>query len=135
MTWIVNGYAPTTDYYNIGEELIKPQVYKIGYEFKGWYFDQEGTLPFDLDTCPASNLIIYGLFEKLNYKITFINDGEIYDELILPYQELVDIDEPNKEGHTFLGWYLDPEMTTEFNLITPHHDITSTLDGVKINIK
>lgn len=124
VTWIVNGYAPTTDYYNIGEELIKPQVYKIGYEFKGWYFDQEGTLPFDLDTCPASNLIIYGLFEKLNYKITFINDGEIYDELILPYQELVDIDEPNKEGHTFLGWYLDPEMTTEFNLITPHHDIT-----------
>ena len=40
-----------------------------GYYFAGWYLDQEGTKPFDLENMPAGNVIVYAKWNPKWYRI------------------------------------------------------------------
>ena len=40
-----------------------------GYYFAGWYLDEDGTKPFDLETMPARNVIVYAKWNPKWYRI------------------------------------------------------------------
>ncbi|QMS85284.1 serine hydrolase [Candidatus Xianfuyuplasma coldseepsis] len=75
-----------------------------GYSTVGW----NGTLP---DIMPANSIIMTAQYDIEMYTIQFLDvDGTVMLEIIEEYStdlsEVV-IDDPTKEGLTFLGWYLD----------------------------
>lgn len=51
-----------------GAKLELPNPKKSGYRFKGWYYNEELTKKFDLETMPNINLILFGEFKKVERK-------------------------------------------------------------------
>lgn len=49
----------------VGAELKLPKPKKSGYKFKGWYYNEDLTKKFDLETMPNINLILFGSFTKV----------------------------------------------------------------------
>ena len=94
-------------YRNVGVEygdsirLIDTPV-KEGHTFSGW-----SDVPV---TMPANDVIVKGSFYVNTYAITYIVDGEIYKADSITYgANLIAVEEPVKEGHTFSGWSEIPE--------------------------
>ena len=54
---------------------------------------------------PAEDITVSGTFTANDYAVTYIVDGEVYKTDSVTYgTEIILIDEPTKEGHTFSGW-------------------------------
>ena len=87
-----------------------------GYEFVGWFADQNLTIPYVFSTIPASNITIYAkwngvpstiyfnTFTEENIPALTANTGE---NIVLPV--------PIKQGYTFLGWYTLSNLQTLFD--------------------
>lgn len=93
------------------------------YRFMGWYLDIDGNDPFD--SMPQENVTVYAKWEPL-YRISFDDGGSLVDPL--DYIENEEVKEPvipTKVGHTFDGWYEDPEFTEElvFPFNMPARDV------------
>jgi hypothetical protein len=94
-----------------GEQIDLPQPMKSGYDFLGWFLDEEYTQmasnPFSI---PDSDVMLFPRWEKI---ITIAFGGEARninelvgyegDTLILPI-----FNPPT--GYVFEGWYLDPQF-------------------------
>ena len=113
ITYIVDGEVYATDELTYGSEIVLiDEPTKEGYTFSGW-----SEIP---ETMPAHDVEITGSFSVNTYAITYIVDGEVYATEELTYgSEIVLIDEPTKEGHTFSGWSEAPETM-------PAHDVEIT---------
>lgn len=122
--WVLENGQTIEIKYLLGENLVSPPTSKIGYDFLGWYLDDEYHDLFDLGSFPSENITLYGRWEKAFYTITFISDDEVYEELTLQYQESIDLNDPIKEGHTFLGWFYDLEYENSFEMAVPASSIT-----------
>ncbi|MDY3795244.1 MAG: InlB B-repeat-containing protein, partial [Agathobacter sp.] len=92
-----------------------------GYDFLGWYADEEGTTPwnFDSNTMPAENIMIYGLWEAKDYKVTFDDNGGTGGsegrELTVTFAtspEAVTV--PTRSGYTFMGYYASEDNGLTF---------------------
>lgn len=93
------------------------------YRFMGWYLDEYGNDPFD--SMPQEDVDVYAKWEPL-YRISFYDGDSL--EVTLDYiknEEVTAPDIPTKEGHTFAGWYKDPEFTEElvFPFEMPAEDV------------
>ena len=129
ITYIVDGEVYATDSLTYGSEIVLiDEPTKEGYTFSGWSEAPE--------TMPAEDIEITGSFSVNTYAITYIVDGEVYATDSLAYgSEIVLIDEPTKEGHTFSGWSETPEtmpaedieITGSFSVNT--YVITYIVDG------
>jgi len=51
--------------FNYNETISHIVSYRSGYIFIGWYWDDEFTQPFDLETMPNYNIELYGKWEKI----------------------------------------------------------------------
>jgi uncharacterized repeat protein (TIGR02543 family) len=123
-SFTVNKYLVT---FKIGEEVIQADSLtygstivapnapaKEGHTFKGW----EG-LP---ETVPADDVTATGAYEVNKYKLTYILDGEVYEEQMVEYGTSITPPQvEEKEGHTFSGWKNLPETM-------PAYDVTVTGD-------
>ena len=116
-----------------GKLLTKPiNPTKEGYELVDWYTsDDEGiTLsenPFDFNTPITSDLTLYAKWIINQYTISFItNGGSTLSNITLNFNQTIPtFDETTKDGHTFIGWFTDEDLTDEFDLITmPAYNIT-----------
>jgi uncharacterized repeat protein (TIGR02543 family) len=118
--WIANLYTVTFDS-NGGtsvDPLIQPydseivapeQPSLLGYDFNGWFLDDETFLePFVFDTMPLSTTV-YAKWTATIYDITYIlNGGVLAEGSPLSYtieDDLVVFRNPTREGHTFEGWF------------------------------
>ena len=127
--YFVDNVLFETDSIKHGSEIVLiDEPTKEGYTFSGW-----SEVP---ETMPAEDIEITGSFSVNTYKITYIVDGEIYATDSLTYgSEIVLIDEPTKEGHTFSGWSEAPktmpaediEITGSFSVNS--YTITYIVDG------
>lgn len=101
-----------------GAELDMPVPTRFGYSFTGWYYDEYCTQPASYTTMPdlgetGASVTLYagwtervydvtldpgenGVVADTSYTVTF---GSAYG--VLPT--------PTKDGHTFLGWFTQPE--------------------------
>ncbi|MCQ2753241.1 MAG: InlB B-repeat-containing protein [Bacilli bacterium] len=129
----------------------------IGHTFFGW---KDETVTIDPNyTMPDRDVTLIADLQIDSYKVTFLADGEFYDEQLVEYNQMASPPEkgdPSKEGFTFKGWYDNPEFSgTPFNFDTTpitenitlyakfdinHHNITLNAsdgefkDGEKIKV-
>ena len=111
-TFTINKYKLI--YYVDGEEYksfeldygtsITPEAEptKEGYTFSGW-----SEIP---ETMPAHDVTITGSFNKGEYKLIYMVDGEVYKTVSYDYGASITPEPaPTKEGYTFSGWSEIPE--------------------------
>lgn len=118
-----------------GEKVEKPVIpVKVGYNFIGWFIDEEKTKEFDFETIIDKNITIYAKFERIKYLVTFnLNEGNIDGnnqniQIKVNHGDMVSkLDkDPTKEDLVFKGWILNdkkPDEKFDFNT-----KITSNLE-------
>ena len=117
----------------VRNELVpRPETpIRSGYEFVGWYIDEEYTTPwyFDIDKI-TDNLTLYAKWEQSRYTIQFEpNNGEPLSKKTVWSGSLIELPAiPEKTGFTFIGWYTDaacsPENAWNFDTDMPVSDMT-----------
>ena len=108
---------------NYGENALKPNTNpeKIGYTFKYWSLKENGE-EYEFSTKITKDITLYAVYEINKYTVTYINEGTAYHKEILEYGSvIISIQDPIKEGYTFIGWY--NENNEKIN-----HPITVTED-------
>ena len=86
---------------------------KEGYEFDGWYEDEDLNKPFELSEMPAEDLTLHAKWEINEYEISYDLDSGINDSSNVEkytVEEQITLHDANKKGHTFLGWYESSEF-------------------------
>ena len=92
---------------NYGENALKPNTNpsKIGYTFKYWSIKENGE-EYEFSTKITEDITLYAVYEINKYTVTYINEGTEYHKETAEYGSVViSIQDPTKEGYTFIGWY------------------------------
>ena len=101
-----------------GETLTRPNhPSKPGHYFNGWYFDRSFKEPFSFNYPITESFTLYAKWVPLDYTITFVtNSPTIIEPKKVTYNQYLEKpDEPQKDGFTFIGWYIDEDLTIPFN--------------------
>ena len=103
VTFKIDDEVVASDSLEYGASIVAPEApQKEGYTFNGW-----GEVA---ETVPASDVTYEGAYSVNSYKLTFIVDGEIVQELSVDYGATITLpEEPTKEGYSFDGWSEVPE--------------------------
>ena len=100
---------------------------KPGYEFVGWFANEELTNEFDFDTEIFANTTIYAKWIEATYTVIFnTNGGGTIDPQTFNYGDALSAPTvPTKTNFTFMGWYLDEALTRKANFpISVEENIT-----------
>ena len=87
-----------------GEDGTPPDVEKEGYEFKGW------DIPYDN---VQEDIEVRAIFEPIKYPIIYVLNGGNNNKANpgeYTIEDEVDILDPNRLFHKFMGWYEDPHI-------------------------
>lgn len=100
--------------------LLRPDdPEKIGYEFKGWFKDNNFTDPWDFDNDRIKGVTtLYAKFEIQTFTVTFNNNGkgESVESVEVPYgMNILEPDQLTEEGYTQEGWFTDSGLTNEWD--------------------
>ncbi|QOS81642.1 InlB B-repeat-containing protein [Paenibacillus sp. JNUCC31] len=130
--WTVNSY--TVHFASNGGSVVADQSIqhgdlaaapdiptKTGHTFGGWYTDSGLSQAFDFDnTTVTTDITLYAKWTVNSYTVNFdSNGGTVVADQTVQYGELATApDDPIKAGHTFAGWYHEPELSTPFDLNT-----------------
>ena len=131
VTYIVDGEVYKTDSVTYGTEIILiDEPTKEGHTFSGW-----SEIP---SIMPAEDITVSGTFTANDYAVTYIVDGEVYKTDSVTYgTEIILIDEPTKEGHTFSGWSEIPSTMPAEDIVISgsftvnSYTVTYVVDGVE----
>jgi len=131
LSYIVDGAEYFSELISSGATVTLPAApEKNGYTFEGWFLDNgKFTKPFTPDyflnnTLRADVKVYAKLTETVlvpeTYTVTFIVDGEEYHSAtITEGQSVVVPTAPEKDGHTFDGWFFENgEALTEGYIVT-----------------
>jgi len=97
------------------------------FTFNGWYLDKEFTKLFDINDMPAYDISLYPKWDINTYTIFYeTNGGNAIESNSQEYKNsVIAPNDPIKEGHSFIGWYIDEELSTEYKFSTmPSNDFT-----------
>ena len=128
-TYYLDGEVFTEQQVDYGAELTPPTApEREGFAFLGW-----ADVP---ETMPAGNVDIHGAYEAKRYLLTYVVDGEVFQQDSVAYgATLTPPVAPEKEGHTFVGWdEVPPTMPAEDMTLTAQYAVneytlTYILDG------
>lgn len=84
----------------------------IGYDFAGWFYDPQLTIPYQQDFFTSDDTLYAGYVPKL-YEITYWVGDEIFFKESYPYQTIPDTPTPSGT-YPFIGWYLDASLTQAY---------------------
>lgn len=99
-------------------------------QFIGWSLDKEGKNLFDFSKIVLEDLTLYAQYVDIVYeyiKITFdaLNDSDPYVVSVKKGEKVLEPEKPTFEGYTFVGWYIDSNLTHKFDFETQiYEDIT-----------
>ena len=97
----------TQDYGTAVEKPQDPVKEPEKYVFSHWELDGE---EYEFDTIPSKNITLIAKYKKIKYSVTFnTNGGNDIEPIIIYYGTDTKVDNPIKEGHTFIGWYYNNE--------------------------
>jgi len=130
--WTVNSY--TVHFESNGGSVVADQSIqhgdlaaapdtptKAGHTFAGWFTDSVLSQAFDFETTTVtSDITLYAKWKVNSYTVNFeTNGGSVVPDQTVTYGELAAApDDPTKAGHTFAGWYTEPEWSKPFDLNT-----------------
>jgi uncharacterized repeat protein (TIGR02543 family) len=87
---------------------------KLGYTFVGWFMDPSLINIHAFDTMPAFDMTLYAKWDITLYDIIYELDAGINDTVnpssYTMLTETINLNDPTKEGYTFLGWYDNPNF-------------------------
>lgn len=132
--WIFNG-SVLEEKYGYGSDILPiDDPVREGYRFEGW----DRTVP---GTMPSENIIASAEWSMIPYTVTWTVDGVPMTEEYYFGEELAEIDNPVKEGYTFLGWNREipismPAENLEFEAVweLDTYTITWIIDDVKFEV-
>ena len=100
-----------------------PEPTKEGYSFEGWYLDSDFTTKYDPDEIVKGNNELYAKWSVNTYRLIVHNDEETL-EYEFEYNAVIDINPVTRYDFVLDGYYLDEELTEEFDLINmPAYDL------------
>lgn len=114
LTWNANGGTgggQTTQYH---DETVKPPTTpptKTGYEFTGWYLDNNCTIPLTSGTLVTGAATFYAKWTPNEYTITWDANytGGTLTTVKQHHDEKLNIlPKPVRDGYSFGGWYTKP---------------------------
>ena len=142
------GYCGTASEKYTGTALTLPTPTRDGYWFVGWYDAAEGGNKIgDAGATynPSNEITLYAHWqEKVEYTVTYDANGGTCGTASATYQgTALTLPTPNKEGHTFLGWYTAASGGTKIGdagaSYTPSANITLyaqwTINSYTITVK
>ena len=99
-----------------------------GYALEGWYGDSDYGSPFDFTSPITQDIDIYGKFNRIILKVILYADNDKIEKEI-PYGESLNC-RVNKEGHAFMGWYLDWYFNAKYdeNVVTRDLELYARYD-------
>ena len=117
---------PTVVGYNDSYELINAS--HEGYQFAGWYLEDNYITPvYELDNLDT-NLVLYGKFIPKTYTLTLntnikysilfddnYDGGALNEQFIYTGDTIIIPNNPTREGYIFAGWYLEDNSLNYFN--------------------
>ena len=124
-----NGEQNEVVTYNFGEKVSEITPINEGYTFGKWYESETfAGDPYVFGTMPARNVTLYAKWTINPYTLTLVkNNGEANVEVIYDFDEQMNVPSvPNKEGHTFAGWYENQNFEGEQYVFgtMPAHGVT-----------
>jgi len=94
-----------------GSELTFPDAARKGYDFMGWYADEELTVPAgnggETYTVPEEDITYYAAWEKSEVTITFDADGGEMEggDITAKIGDTITLPKCTKDNFIFTGWY------------------------------
>ncbi len=101
-----------------GAEIQMPVPTRFGYSFTGWYYDEYCTKPADYTVMPdlgdtGAVVTVYAGWTEKVYNVTLDpgENGVVSSTLhsVTFGSTYGDLPTPTKDGHTFVGWFTQPE--------------------------
>lgn len=90
-----------------------------GYTFKGWYLDEETTIPYEFTVMPAEDITLYAKWEPNQVTVTFVYlDGRANTVVTGSVGSQLEEISPTRDGYSFEGWYKDNQFTDKFTDFT-----------------
>ena len=79
---------------------------KEGYSFSHWSLEENGDRAEVSETEICEDTTFYAVFERISYQVTFIADGEEFEEKEIFHGDFcfAPSPDPTLEGHSFIGW-------------------------------
>jgi uncharacterized repeat protein (TIGR02543 family) len=128
VTFVVNGGTAVNKVYgNIETPITLPTTTKTGYNFGGWYYNEDLTQEVIEPITLTENITVYAKWEEVvYYTITLItNNNSVVEEIVAEENSVVQLPSLTKKDYLFKGWYLEPEFDTlVISPITVNSDIT-----------
>lgn len=120
ITYQTNGHGTVPAKINEVRKLPNPlpQLTETGYDFDGWYIDQDLKTPAVAGTSIQANTTLYAKWTKkaVCYMITFSIEDTVFDTIsVLEGGKIIRPEDPQREGFTFYGWYEDETYTTQWD--------------------
>lgn len=112
-----NGGSNVTDYVNVnyGTAITYPIPSRRGYDFYGWYLDnQTFKKPYSTPYMEDKNITLYAKWELSKYQITYHMDGGTNPESNLyefTIQTRLTLQAPTRVGYRFLGWFTNSDFS------------------------
>ena len=112
-----NGDGNNEIVYNKGDYVvIDEEVEYKGYNFIGWFLDEEFTQPLPEDYKATADVTIYAKWDAIKQKVVYYVDEEVYLEQEVIYREYaIEPETPVKKGYTFQCWSIDKNGESIFN--------------------
>lgn len=111
----VNAKNITSDIYEYNESLNDYILSSDFYSYSDWYISGTNEL-FTYIKMPADNIYLFTIKTNHNYSISYhLDEGtnDIDNPDNYTYEDTIILNNPNKIGYTFLGWYDNPEFNGE----------------------
>ena len=125
LSFKVDGESYSTISTNGSEIVTIPEnPTKEGYEFDGWYWDENvWSKPFTanslLNAPITSDMSVYAKFDAISYDITYETDnGSHSNPVSYTIEDSFALSDAEKLGYNFIGWYSDDTYTTEVTNIS-----------------
>jgi uncharacterized repeat protein (TIGR02543 family) len=137
----MEGVTFSSETFEEGDAITAPEPTAEGFTFLGWFIDAELTTLFtSFGSMPANDVTVYGDWEAddedpelftLNYVSNM--EGVTFSSETFEEGDAITAPEPTAEGFTFLGWFIDAELTTLFTSFgsMPANDVTVYGDWVE----
>ena len=96
--------------------VIDEVIEYSGYDFCGWYLNEELTIPLTENYTPTENITIYAKWEVSKNKVTFYVDDVVFNEQLVEEKGFAtDPGTPTKQGYEFVCWSGSKQGDTLFN--------------------